>query len=240
MQAVILAGGKGTRLHPYTKSIPKPLLPVGDYPIIEIIVRQLRFHGFKSIIFAVGHMSHLFKTFFEDNKSFNDLNLYFSMEENPLGTAGVLSKCVKLLHENFLLINGDILTTLNYENFMKHHLKEKNDLTIAVHKRIVDIDFGVLEFDKQNNLTKYIEKPKYHYEVSMGINMFQKNSIINYLKPNQYLDMPDLITLMLKDKKSISRYMEDCEWLDIGRPDDYEKASKLFTKEKSKYLNDKI
>lgn len=238
MQAIILAGGKGTRLHPYTKNIPKPLLPVGDHPIVEIIIKQLKQHGFKSIILAVGHMHHLFSAFFEQNGDQYGIDIQFAIEDKPLGTAGVLSNCIDLLDEDFLIINGDILTTLNYQSFAKYHIGMNNDFTIAVHERTVDIDYGVLEFDKKNKLKKYIEKPKYNYQVSMGINMLRKKSVINYIKFNEYLDVPDLVKKMLNDDQKIERYSENCDWLDIGRPDDYEKASSIFNKEKNKYFND--
>ena len=238
MQAIILAGGKGTRLHPYTKNIPKPLLPVGDYPIIEIIIKQLSKHGFNSIILAVGHMHHLFNAFFEENEKKYGLDISFSIEDKPLGTAGVLSNCIDSVQDDFLLMNGDILTTLDYNAFFKHHAEMQNDFTIAVHERNVDIDYGVLEFDDQNILKKYNEKPKFTYEVSMGIYMLRKKSVINYINVNEYLDVPDLVKKMQDDDKKIHRYKEKCDWLDIGRPDDYEKATNLFNSQKSKYLND--
>ena len=237
MQAIILAGGKGTRLLPYTKTIPKPLLPIGDIPIIEIIIRQLKVQGFDSIILAVGHMHHLFQSFFEDGSKFG-VNISYTVESKPLGTAGAISKCFLNLDENFLIMNGDILTTLNFQNLMNFHLEEKNDFSIAVHNRTVKIDYGVLETDNSNNIQRYIEKPHYDYTVSMGINVVKKSSIKNYIKEEKYLDIPDLVKELIKNKSKILCYKESCDWLDIGRVDDYKDASSIFIKNKKKYLLD--
>ncbi len=237
MQAIILAGGKGTRLLPYTKTIPKPLLPIEDIPIIEIIIRQLKVHGFNSIILAVGHMHHLFQSFFEDGSKFG-VKISYTVENIPLGTAGALSKCFSELEENFLMMNGDILTTLNFQNLMNFHTKENNDFSIATHNRTVKIDYGVLESDNSNNLLRYIEKPHYDYKVSMGINIVRKSSIKKYIDEEKYLDIPDLVKELLKNKSKILCYKENCDWLDIGRVDDYEEASSIFLRNKKKYLID--
>lgn len=237
MQAIILAGGKGTRLLPYTKKIPKPLLPIDDIPIIEIIIRQLKVHGFDTIILAVGHMHHLFQSFFEDGSKFG-VKISYTVESKPLGTAGALSKCFSKLDENFLMMNGDILTTLDFQNLMNFHIKESSDFTIATHNRTVKIDYGVLESDNSKNLLRYIEKPHYDYMVSMGINIVNKSSIKKYIRKEKYLDIPDLVKELIKYKSKILCYKETCDWLDIGRVDDYEKASSVFLRNKNKYLID--
>ena len=239
MQAIILAGGKGTRLHPYTKSIPKPLLPIGEIPIIEIIIRQLKEHGFKSCILAVGHMHHLFQAFFEDGKKFG-IKISYSIESSPLGTAGVLGNCLDELEDNFLIMNGDILTTLNFSKLMLFHKNQKNDFSISIHNRKVDIDYGVMEIGENDNLLRYIEKPQYDYKVSMGINVIRKESIKNLILNSTYLDIPDLVKKMIIKKLKVFCYHEECDWLDIGRFDDYEKATSIFKKNKKKYLSNYI
>jgi len=237
MQAIILAGGKGTRLLPYTKTIPKPLLPIDDIPIIEIIIRQLKVHGFDTIIIAVGHMHHLFQSFFEDGSKFG-VKISYTIESTPLGTAGALSKCFSELEENFLMMNGDILTTLNFQNLMNFHIKKNNDFSIATHNRTVKIDYGVLKSDNSNNLLRYIEKPHYDYMVSMGINIVKKSSIKKFINEEKYLDIPDLVKELIKNKSKILCYKETCDWLDIGRVDDYEEASSILLRNKNKYLID--
>ena len=227
IHVVILAGGKGTRLYPYTAIFPKPLVPIADMPILEIVVRQLKYYGFEKITFAVNHLSELIRSFFGDGKKFG-IDLQYCMEDEPLGTAGCLG-LIDNLSENFLVMNGDLLTTFNYASFAKHHLQNKADATIGIYPRNVDIDFGVLEVDYEDRLKEYKEKPSFSFLVSMGINMFNR-SALNYIEKNKYLDIPTLMTNLKKSGKNVLTYQSDCEWLDIGRADDYAKADEKFKK----------
>jgi len=233
VKAVILAGGKGTRLRPYTTVFPKPLMPIGQMPILEVVLRQLKHYGFRDITLSVNHLADLIKTFFADGDSLG-LNITYCMEERPLGTAGSLS-LVENITDNFLVMNGDLLTTLDYSEIVKAHLQSGADATIGVFPREVTIDFGVLKLDQDNKLIDYIEKPKYQYRVSMGVNVFNK-SVTEFIPKNQYLDIPTLMMTLRDNEKTVMAYQSQCRWLDIGRPDDYEQAVVEFEKNKNEYL----
>lgn len=232
MQAIILAGGKGTRLKPFTTCIPKPLIPVGDLPILEIVLRQLKHRGFSTIIMAVNHLAELIMAFFAAGEKVG-LAVTYSLEEQPLGTAGPLAQ-MKGLDENFLVMNGDLLTTLHYDAMMAFHLSEKNDITIACYKKSVKIDLGVIK-RAGDVFTDYIEKPVYDFDVSMGVYVFNR-AIVDLIQPGKKLDMPDLILLARTSGKKIKCYIEDCLWLDIGRVDDYEEAVRIFEEQRSEFL----
>ena len=224
MKAVILAGGKGTRLKPYTTAFPKPLMPVGDKPILEIIVRQLKSQGFDEVIITVGHLAELIMTFFGDGSKFG-IKIRYSREDKPLGTAGGLGLIKKALNETFLMMNGDVLTSLDFSDLVSYHKKNEAIATIALNKREVHIDFGVVELDRGNSIVGYTEKPKIEYLVSMGVYAF-KPRVLEYIRPNEYLDFPDLIKKLISDGEIVNGYVYDGYWLDIGRPDDYERANR--------------
>lgn len=233
IRVVILAGGKGTRLKPYTTVFPKPLMPIGEMPILEVVLRQLKHFGFKKITISVNHLADLIQTFFKDGRSLG-LDVTYCMEDQPLGTAGSVS-LVKDITEHFLVMNGDLLTTLDYGAMMSQHIRSGAQATIGVFPREVKIDFGVLQIDQQDRLVDYMEKPRYEYLVSMGVNAFHK-SVLDFIPPNKYLDIPTLMMNLKKAGKQVMTYRSDCEWLDIGRPDDYENAIELFEKSRAKYL----
>lgn len=235
MQALILAGGKGTRLKPYTTILPKPLMPISEMPILEIILRQLKSSGVTSVILAVGYMSQIFESFFQDGSRFG-LKISYSLEEKPLGTAGPIALAMDRLEENFLVMNGDLLTTISFKNLFQNHLKTNASATIAVHRRTVHIDYGVIEYSENNTLLGYKEKPTFNFDVSMGINVINKKSIIDIVQPGNYLDIPDLMMKLVKNNKTVSCYREECEWLDIGRVDDYQSAVEKFEKNRDLFL----
>lgn len=235
MQALILAGGKGTRLRPYTSIMPKPLMPIGDMPILEILIRQLKEQGVDSIILAVGYLHHMIEAYFEDGKKF-DIPITYSLENEPLGTAGPIKLVLKDLDENFLVLNGDLLTTINFSNLFNAHLEAKAAATIAAFKRTVDIDFGVLEINQKSELENYSEKPIFDFDVSMGINVFNKSAIEGIIEDLDYIDIPDLMMELNKEKKKIFCYQEDCDWLDIGRIEDYNTAVDIFESNKKSFL----
>jgi NDP-sugar pyrophosphorylase family protein len=223
MKAIILAGGEGTRLKPYTTVFPKPLMPVNDKPILEIVVRQLKSYGFDEIILAVGHLSELITAFFGDGSKFG-VNISYSREDSPLGTVGGLGLIKDELDETFLMMNGDVLTTLDLPDLVNYHRTNQAVATIALTKRNVHIDFGVAELDGKDSIMKYIEKPEIEYLVSMGVYVFEPEVLENIM-PDQYLDFPDLIEELISNGKTVKGYIYDGYWLDIGRPDDYEKAN---------------
>jgi NDP-sugar pyrophosphorylase family protein len=221
MKAVILAGGKGTRLAPYTKILPKPLMPIGDMPILEILLRQMRRAGVQEVILTVGHLSGLLNAFFQDGSRWG-LNIRYSYEEQPLGTAGPLS-LVGGLDETFLVTNGDVLTTLNIADLIAFHRSHQAAATIATHIRRVHVDLGVIQFDGSDQVTGYIEKPTYEFRVSMGIYVFEPR-VLNYVEHNQHLDFPDLVLRLLQAGERVMGYPFDGYWQDLGRADDYEQA----------------
>jgi len=235
MQALILAGGKGTRLRPYTTVLPKPLMPVGDYPILEIILRQLKHAGVHEVILAVGHLGQLFQAFFEDGRRYG-LKISYSYEERALGTAGPIALSLDRLEDDFLVMNGDLLTTLHYAELFAHHRTNKAAATIALHHREVKIDFGVIESDEDHRLVRYIEKPTYSFQVSMGVNVLNKRAVVPYLQRDVPLDLPDLMMRLHQDGLKVSCFSEASYWLDIGRIDDYQTASEIFETRKAEFL----
>lgn len=235
MQALILAGGKGTRLMPYTANLPKPLMPIDDIPILEILVRQLKASGVKKIIMAVGYLNHMIEAYFGDGSDFG-ISIKYSLEKKPLGTAGPIGLTYDDLDENFIVLNGDLLTTINFRKIYKSHLNKKAAATIATFHRKVLIDFGVLELNNKSELESYTEKPTYDYKVSMGINVFNKKAIEKFIEKNKYLDIPKLMMLLKNNKDKVFCYHEECKWLDIGRVDDYQQAIKIFSKNKKIFL----
>lgn len=225
MKAVILAGGKGTRLAPYTKVLPKPLMPIGDLPILEILLRQMKRAGINEVILTVGHLAHLLQAFFQDGEQFG-LQIRYSYEQQPLGTAGPLS-LVEGLDETFLVANGDILTTLDLAALVQSHRQNGAAATIAAHHRQVKIDLGVIQVNGDDQIVNYIEKPTYPLLVSMGIYVFEPG-VLGYIPHNQYLDFPDLVLDLLHAGERVVSYPFDGYWQDLGRPDDYEQAVQDF------------
>jgi len=232
MRAVLLAGGKGTRLLPYTVVFPKSLMPLGDMPVIEVVVRQLRHYGVDHITLAVGHLAELLMTFLGDGSRFG-LKIDYSREDEPLGTAAPLL-LIKDLPETFLVMNGDVLTTLNYRDLVQAHAVRRNDLTIASYERDVKIDLGVLETDGGGVVRDYIEKPTMRYKVSMGVYVFNR-AALDYIPPNRYFDFPDLIKAMMNERV-VGTYPYGDVWLDIGRHEDFERAQELFASRRAEFL----
>ena len=232
MKAVILAGGKGTRLKPYTTLIPKPLMPLGDRAILEVVISQLKKSGISDVVLAVGHMAELIQAYFGDGGK-HGVNITYSKEDKPLGTSGPLGK-ISGLDETFLVMNGDILTDLDYTKLIEFHKKEEAAVTIAVHKRKVNIDFGVLGLEG-NKVTSYTEKPTHDYEVSMGINVMEPK-VLEIIKEYEELDFPDLIKKLIEKGEKVAAYVTDAYWLDIGRPDDYALAVEEFESKKETFL----
>ncbi|MDH5508103.1 MAG: sugar phosphate nucleotidyltransferase [Anaerolineae bacterium] len=233
MKAVVLAGGRGTRLAPYTKVLPKPLMPIGDMPILEILIRQMKRAGVQEIILTVGHLSELMRAFFQDGERFG-IKIRYSLEEKPLGTSGPLS-LIEGLDETFLVANGDVLTTLDIAALVASHCRSGAAATIAMRERETKIDLGVLELNDKQEITGYIEKPTYIFPVSMGIYVFEP-AVLSYIPPNQYLDFPDLVLKMINAGEKIEGYRFNGYWQDLGRPDDYEQAVQDFDTMRSEFL----
>jgi NDP-mannose synthase len=233
MQAVILAGGKGTRMKPYTTILPKPLMPLGDLPILEIIIKQLKSYGVTDIVLAVGYLSELLRAYFGNGEKWG-VHITYSYEKEPLGTAAPL-KLIDYLEDNFFVMNGDILTDIVFTDFYRYHCESGSLCTIATFDKEVKIDLGVLAINEQQAVTNYIEKPKYNYCVSMGIYSFMKEAV-DYIPKGTYFDFPELIKVLIRENQSVKSYKFDGYWLDIGRKDDYEIALDEFEAHKSSFL----
>lgn len=225
MQAIILAGGKGTRLKPYTTTFPKPLVPVGDYPIIEVIIRQLAHFGFDDITISTGHLASLIEAYCGNGDRWN-VDIKYVRETKPLNTAGAL-KLLSRSDDHFLVINGDVLSNLDYCELFKAHIEKKAMATIATTTREPAIDLGVISMDEQGYLLDYMEKPVYRFHVSMGVYVLSR-SCLSYIEPGEAIGMPDLFLRIKRTGEAIFCYPGNCYWMDIGRVDDYEKAQQDF------------
>ncbi|HEY7076902.1 MAG TPA: sugar phosphate nucleotidyltransferase [Solirubrobacteraceae bacterium] len=224
-RAVILAGGRGTRLAPYTTVLPKPLLPVGDRAILDVVVRQLCQAGIDRLTIAVGHLAHLIEAVFGDGKR-HGVHIEYEVESEPRGTAGPLAT-IAGLDETFLMLNGDVLTTLDFRELIRAHHAAGNALTIATHRREVFIDYGVLHADGTDRVVAYDEKPTLSYTVSMGVYVLEPGTR-DYVPRDVPFDFPDLVQALLAAGERVGSLLYDGYWLDIGRHDDYERAIAEF------------
>jgi NDP-sugar pyrophosphorylase family protein len=222
MKAFILAGGKGSRLLPYTTNFPKPLMPIKDKPILEIVIDRLKQAGIRDITLGTGHLAELLQAFFGSGEKFG-VNISYSREDEPLGTAGPLNQVRDQFNDTFLVMNGDILTDIDFYDLVAYHRKEKSIATIALSRRTVDIDFGVVQIDEQNEFLKWQEKPVIEYMVSTGIYIFEPD-VFAVLPSTGFFNLPDLIIKLGEEKKKVKAYVHPGYWLDIGRADDYAKA----------------
>lgn len=234
-RAVILAGGKGTRLRPYTVVLPKPLMPIGDYPILEIIIRQLAKNGFDHITLTVNHQAEIIKAFFGDGSRWN-IKIDYSLEEKPLNTMGPL-KLIKDLPENFLVMNGDILTDLNFSDFYDEHISNSRLFSISAFSRVEVSEYGVLDAGEDNYLTGFREKPKHNYTVSMGIYMLNRE-VLDYIPFNQSYGFDSLMLDFIAKSKKVYIRHHPGYWLDIGRADDYMVAIDQFEAKRELFLPD--
>jgi NDP-mannose synthase len=220
---VILAGGKGTRLAPYTTVVPKPLLPVGERAILDVVVHQLRDFGFTDLTIAVGYLAHLVRAVMADG-SRHGVRISYVEEREPLGTVGPLAN-VEGLDGSFLVMNGDILTDLDYSELVDVHRHAGNVLTIASHSRTVQTDYGVLHVDggigPTRRVTGFEEKPVVPYTVSMGVYVLEPRAL-DYIEPRRFLDFPELVWRLLDAGEPVGSYLFDGYWLDIGRHEDYQ------------------
>jgi len=232
MKAVILAGGKGSRLEPFTHVFPKPLMPIGQRPILEIVLRQLADAGIDEAILTVGHQASKLIKMVTAAGGF-DLKIRYSEETKPLGTAGPL-KLIRNLGQDFLVLNGDILTDLNFRKFIDFHHKTGAIATIGAFERNLNIDFGVIEIDG-NRVIDYYEKPQIESLVSMGVYAF-KRDILRYIPKDRRFDFPDLVHKLLDKNIHPAVYRHRGEWLDIGRPDDYKQAVETFFAKRRRFL----
>jgi NDP-mannose synthase len=227
MKAVVLAGGRGTRLAPYTSVLPKPLMPVGERSILEIVVEQLEEAGITDINFCVGYLSHLIKAVF-DNRQNGHVDISYVHENDALGTAAPL-RLVEGLDDTFLVMNGDVLTTLDYRELVRYHRAQDNVMTIATQNRTVKIDYGIVRLDVRQRLRHFEEKPELSTPVSMGIYVMEPD-VLEHIPPDQHFDFPDLVQALLDASAPIGGYRYDGLWFDIGQHEDYEQAAEAWVK----------
>jgi len=234
---VILAGGKGTRLQPYTTVLPKPLMPVGQYPILEILLRQLSEQGFRNVTLAVGHLAGIIQAYFKEGRDWG-LNITYSYEATPLGTAGPIAKLAQT-GRSTLVLNGDLLTNVNFGSIVRHHYEKRASATIGTTRRIETVQFGVIESETNGEITKFREKPNLDYLVSMGIYVFAPD-VRDFIPLGVKFDFPDLVQRLLASRKRVVGYETTSYWKDIGRPDDYEQANIDFPAMESLFLKQHV
>lgn len=233
---MILAGGMGTRLRPYTTVLPKPLMPVGDRPILDIVVRQLARAQFDRITIATGYLAELIEAFFGDGARYGIPIDYFR-EDEPLGTVGALSQ-IYGLDQDFLVMNGDILTDIDYGALLERHRGGGQCATIAAHQRDVHVSLGVMRFEQDGDptlVTNYIEKPVLPYVVSMGVYCFAPR-VRKHIPVGHRLDFPDLVLRLIDAGETVRAWHSQDHWLDIGRHDDYEQAQDEFNQLRHRFL----
>lgn len=233
MRAVVLAGGKGTRLAPYTTVLPKPLMPIGEVPILEVVLRQLGHHHFDDVSLAVGYLAELLMAYCGDGSKFG-IKLDYSRESQPLGTAGPIA-LVDRLSDTFLVMNGDLLTTIDYTKMLAQHRASGAITTVATYDKTVKIDLGVLELSKEGRIVDYIEKPTMRYPVSMGIYLFDAR-VLSFIPKGERLDLPDLVKKLMAAGEKVMAYRHEGYWLDIGRHDDYQEAVREFEAHRTEFL----
>ena len=221
MRAVILAGGKGTRLRPFTATLPKPLVPIGDRAVLEIVLQQLSNCGVTHVTMAVSHLAHLLQAYFGDGEKWN-LKIDYSLEDKPLSTIAPL-KLIPDLPENFFVMNGDVLTDLNLVELYESHRRNDSDITVATFQRDDKIDFGVLDTDPDNKIVGFREKPVYQFNVSMGVYVLNRR-ILDMVPDDAPFGFDHLMYACIEQNRKAICYPHGGFWLDIGRPDDYAQA----------------
>ncbi len=233
-RAVILCGGKGKRLRPYTHLFPKPLMPIGEMPILEVVIKQLVNSGFSHITLAVNHQAKMIKSFFGNGSKWK-IKIDYSLEEKQLSTMAPL-KLIKDLPNDFLVMNADVLTDLNFRKLITYHKRKKSLFTISSKIRIQDINYGVLKVNKLKELIDFNEKPQEKFMVSMGIYVVNKK-VLDFIPNNKKFGFDNLMIKLIKLNKKVNIRVHKNYWLDIGRPEDYSKAVETFENKKRLFLN---
>jgi NDP-sugar pyrophosphorylase family protein len=236
MKAVVLAGGKGTRLAPYTYVLPKPMMPIGEHTILEIILGQMKRAGIEAVTLAVGHLASLIQAYFNSGSRF-EMKIDYAYEKNPLGTAGPLA-FIEGLDDTFLVCNGDILTLLDINDLVAFHKANQAVCTIASHQRTHKINLGVIEHvDDSYQVAGYIEKPSLNFLVSMGMYVFEPK-VLDYIPKGEYFDFPTLVNALLKAEERVVCCPYDGYWRDLGNHEDYIAANEDFEKLRSQFLGE--
>lgn len=234
-KVVVLAGGRGTRLRPYTHVLPKPLMPIGELPILEVVIRRLALAGLREIILATGYLSELIEAYFHDGRRFG-VSLAYWREDQPLGTAGPLA-AIGGLDDTFLMMNGDVLTDVDFVSLLAHHRRQRAIATVTTYHQQVHVDSGVLKADAQGVLQEYTEKPVFDYLISAGIYAFEP-SVVQWIPRAKLFNIPELLMALRHAGHRVSLYEHTGYWLDIGRPEDYEVACREFQERRERFLPD--
>ncbi|AGL18807.1 sugar phosphate nucleotidyltransferase [Actinoplanes sp. N902-109] len=238
MHAVILAGGKGVRLRPYTTTLPKPLMPIGDkHAILEIVLDQLASCGFTSVTLAINHLGPLIKAFVGDGARWG-LRVDYIEEDRPLSTVGPLFGLKETLPDQFLVMNGDILTDLDYADLLQRHQEAGSGLTVAIAERTHRVEFGVLEIEA-SRIVGFREKPHLRYQVSMGVYGMSRRTLLPY-PPGLSFGFDQLVLDLLARGDNPATYPFAGFWLDIGRPEDYDEANRTFEAIRPKILREAL
>lgn len=234
MKAVILAGGKGTRLRPYTSVLPKPLMPIGDLPILEIIMRRLEKAGVDEVIVAIGYLGSLIQTYLEQSPISKRIKIRYHLEDKPLGTAGAIGT-IDSLDEPFFVMNGDLLSNIDFGAMMRRHTEAEAALTVGVVSTDVKIQLGVLALDDAGKITGYDEKPTLSYAASMGIYVYSPRAKAQ-IPPGEYLDAPSLVLKLIEDGEKVVGFTDPCRWIDIGNHGEYERAQQEYEENPDAFL----
>jgi NDP-sugar pyrophosphorylase family protein len=234
MRALILAGGQGSRLKPFTVVIPKPLVPIGEMPILELLIRQLLAQGFQRLTLSVGYLASLIEAYCGDGSRWG-VSIDYLHETEPLGTAGSLALMDDLAEDRVLVVNGDTMTDLDMGAVYREH-EIRDAATICTNVRTVAVGFGVVHTDDDGRMEGYEEKPELLYEVSMGVNVLSAWAIERFIADSTHLDLPDLLRAMRRASATVRVRRTEAYWLDIGRMADLEAAVEVFARDPSRFL----
>jgi NDP-sugar pyrophosphorylase family protein len=232
-RAVIQAGGKGTRLYPYTAVLPKPLMPIEEIPILEIVVRQLVHYGFRDLTITIGHLGHLIMAVLGDGSRFG-ARIDYLRENKPRGTIGALSG-LRDVNGPILVMNGDLLTDFDFRDFLDTHLAGTTDLSVGTYNKKFPVSLGVLDLDENNNAVGFREKPVLTFPCSMGIYAINPR-LLPLIPRTGMFGFDDLMALCLARRIAVRAQPFDGLWLDIGRPEDYASAGDLFRQHRDRFL----
>jgi NDP-sugar pyrophosphorylase family protein len=224
MKAVIQAGGQGTRLRPFTLVLPKPLMPVGDLPVIEMLLKWLRRNDIDQAFITTGHLGHLLRAVCGDGRQWG-MNIVYSEEPEPLGTVGALHLIAEHLDQTFLMLNGDLVTDLDLRAFGAHHRNHGGPLTVAVTEKIVKVDLGVIQ-SSNGRIHSFEEKPALKFKVSMGVYCMEP-SILKLIPKGVPFGFDNLMHAMLARDLPVHTYEHNGMWMDIGRPEDFRRAQEI-------------
>jgi NDP-sugar pyrophosphorylase family protein len=235
-EVLILAGGKGQRLLPYTMVLPKPLMPISGVPILEIILRRLKLQGFNGVILAVNHMHRLISTYFGAGEQLG-LRIEYNIEDEPLGTCGPISMCIKLLADNFLVMNADVLTTIDLRAMLREHCATGADLTMAIKDEKTAVEFGVVERSADGRVLRINEKPTFTHTINLGIYALRRDAVREYFQAAPHFqNMTDIIESMVEQGKLVRGFECTEPWIDIGRISEYQKAQEFFEQSRAQFF----